>query len=72
MVSAQQERISYELADFGTRFAALFIDGLVLVVIEGVGFMSAREVGVGVGFIIGLAYTWFFWTRSNGQTPARC
>lgn len=71
MTAQPYEMASYELADVGTRFAALFIDGLVLCLIEGAGFAAAREPGLGVGFIVGLAYSWFFWTRNKGQTPGK-
>jgi uncharacterized RDD family membrane protein YckC len=62
---------SYELADIGTRFIALFIDSVVLSVLGSVSFIAAREPGVGVSFFIGLIYAWFFLTRSKGQTPGK-
>ena len=71
MGTSAYETVSYELAEFGTRFAAWLIDGAILFLIESAGFFTARETGAGVGLIIGLAYTWFFLTRNNGQTPGK-
>ncbi|MCL4247995.1 MAG: RDD family protein [Anaerolineae bacterium] len=71
MVTNSSEIVSHELASIEARFAALFIDGLILAAIEGVGFMAAREPGAGVGFVVGLIYSWFFLTRYNGQTPGK-
>jgi uncharacterized RDD family membrane protein YckC len=37
-----------------------------------VGAIIGRTVlGIGVGFLVGLVYNWYFWTRNNGQTPAK-
>ena len=71
MAAETYEMASYELADIGTRFAAWFIDGAILFIIESVGFFTAREPGLGAGFIIGLVYIWFFLTRNQGQTPGK-
>lgn len=60
-----------KLADVGTRFIALFIDGIILGAITGALFGVAREPGFGISFIVGLAYNWYFWTRQNGQTPGK-
>jgi len=62
---------SYELADIGARFMALFIDGLILFAIGSLGFLVFREPGVGFSFFIGLIYYWFFLTRNKGQTPGK-
>jgi uncharacterized RDD family membrane protein YckC len=59
---------NYELAEIGTRAAAWFIDGAILFVIESAGFFTAGQAGLGAGLIVGLAYSWFFLTRNNGQT----
>lgn len=61
----------YELAAIEQRVAAWLVDGAILFLIEGAGFFAARGPGVGIGFVIALAYTWFFLTRNNGQTPGK-
>ena len=71
MVTKTFETASYELADIGTRFAALFIDGAILSIIGSAGFLTMRGVGLGTSFIIGIVYTWFFLTRNHGQTPGK-
>ena len=71
MATESYEMTNYHLADIGTRTAALLIDGAILFLIDSVGFISARETGVGIGSIAGLLYTWFFLTRNNGQTPGK-
>lgn len=71
MATQTYEMASYELAEIGTRAAAWFIDGAVLFAIESAGYFTARETGAGAGFLIALAYTWFFLTRNNGQTPGK-
>ncbi|MBX3084663.1 MAG: RDD family protein [Anaerolineae bacterium] len=71
MVAETYDVASYELADIGARCVAWFIDGTILFLIESAGFFTARETGVGIGFVIGLAYTWFFLTRNQGQTPGK-
>lgn len=63
-----QEMANYELAEIGTRAVAWCIDGAILFIIEGAGFFGAQEVGFSLGLVFGLAYTWFFLTRNNGQT----
>lgn len=71
MATQTIETSSYELADIGARFMALLIDGIILSVIGSVGFLTAREPGIGASFFIGLVYYWFFLTRNNGQTPGK-
>ena len=71
MAAKPYDSASYELADIGTRAAAWLIDGAILFIIESAGLISAREVGAGLGMIVALAYTWFFLTRNNGQTPGK-
>lgn len=65
------ERGSYELADTGTRFIALVIDGIILGVITGLLFAGGREAGGFVGFVVGVVYQWYFLTQQNGQTPGK-
>lgn len=62
---------SYALADVGTRLVALIIDGFILALITGLLFWGGREAGGFVGFLIGVAYHWFFLTQQNGQTPGK-
>lgn len=59
---------SYELASFGTRFFAYIIDGLITGIIIALLFGSSRWAGGGIGWLVGLAYHWYFWTRQDGQT----
>jgi uncharacterized RDD family membrane protein YckC len=61
----------YELASIEARFAALFIDSLVLSIIGGFSILAGRGTGLGASFLIGLVYVWFFLTRNNGQTPGK-
>lgn len=58
----------YELADVGTRFIALIIDGIILGIIGGILFSGGRGTGGVIGFIIGVIYQWYFLTQQNGQT----
>ena len=63
--------VDYELASVGTRFIALIIDGIILGVITGLLFWGGREAGGFTGFLIGVAYQWYFLTQQNGQTPGK-
>lgn len=59
----------YTLADLGARLVALVIDSLILGMVAGAGYIGSRHGGGAVvGFLIGVAYQWFFLTRNNGQT----
>lgn len=59
----------FELADLGTRLIALIIDNIVLAIVAGAGWFGSRSAAGGVlGFLLGLAYQWFFLTQNNGQT----
>ncbi|MDX2140499.1 MAG: RDD family protein [Chloroflexota bacterium] len=58
-------------ADILTRFIALVIDGFILGIITGILFGAGREVGGLISFVVGLIYSWYFWTRQNGQTPGK-
>jgi uncharacterized RDD family membrane protein YckC len=71
MAAQTYDTTSYELADVGARLMALFIDGFILAATGSVGFIAAREPGVGADFLIGLVYYWFFLTRNRGQTPGK-
>jgi uncharacterized RDD family membrane protein YckC len=62
---------NYELASIETRFAALFIDSIFVAVVGGLGVLAVQGPGAGGGFLLGLAYTWFFLTRNHGQTPGK-
>jgi len=60
-------------AGLGSRLIALIIDSIVLAIIGGlVATIVGDEIlGIGVGFIVGVIYNWYFWTRNNGQTPGK-
>jgi uncharacterized RDD family membrane protein YckC len=62
---------TFELADVGTRFIAIFIDGIILGIIGWILAAIVGNTGYGLGFLVGVAYSWYFWTRSNGQTPGK-
>jgi uncharacterized RDD family membrane protein YckC len=62
---------TYELADLGSRFVALIIDGFILGVVGGALWGAGRGTGGVVGFVIGAIYYWYFWTRNNGQSPGK-
>ena len=61
---------TYELADVGTRVIALIIDSLILATLGGIiGAGSGFLLGGGfMGFLLGVAYQWYFLTQQNGQT----
>jgi uncharacterized RDD family membrane protein YckC len=66
------DTVSYELADLGTRFLAILIDGIILGIVTGVLVGAGRNAGAGaLSFLIGLGYYWYFWTRNNGQSPGK-
>ena len=65
------DTVTYELADVGTRFIAIIIDGIILAIVTGVLVGVGRGVGGGLSFIVGLGYNWYFWTRNGGQTPGK-
>ncbi len=64
-------RSEYELADVGTRFIALIIDGIIISIITGALAGIGGTFGGGLGILIDLAYYWYFWTRNNGQSPGK-
>ncbi|MGB7339586.1 MAG: RDD family protein [Phototrophicaceae bacterium] len=61
----------YELGTVGSRFIALILDGLILGFITGILFSAGGNAGGGIGFVVGVIYNWYFWTRQNGQTPGK-
>ncbi len=67
------ETRTYELADVGERFVALFIDGIILSIVGGVIGVGGGGFGGGsvLGFIVGVGYQWYFLTQQNGQTPGK-
>lgn len=67
----KNDEYGYELADVATRFAAIFIDGIILGFITGLLVGAGRETGGGLSIVIHLIYYWFFWTRWDGQTPGK-
>lgn len=61
----------FELGSVGTRFVAIAIDSLILGFITGILFSAGGNAGGGAGFVVGVIYNWYFWTRQNGQTPGK-
>jgi uncharacterized RDD family membrane protein YckC len=56
-----------------SRLIALIIDSVavwLVGIIVGV-FIDLQILGLGLGFFVGLAYNWYFWTQNNGQTPGK-
>lgn len=55
------------------RLVALIIDTVILGLVGGaVGLGSGKEIlGISGGFIVGVIYNWYFWTRQKGQTPGK-
>lgn len=62
-----------ENAGLGTRFIALFIDGIVLGIIYWLlAMLTGRaELGGFASFIVGVLYQIYFLTSQNGQTPGK-
>ena len=58
----------YELATLGSRFIAIFIDGIILGIIGALLVGAGRGAGGGLSFLIGLVYYWYFLSRREGQT----
>ena len=59
-----------ELASLGNRVVAALVDGFIISIITGV-LSRFGGPGLGLSFVISLAYTWYFLTRQNGQTPGK-
>jgi uncharacterized RDD family membrane protein YckC len=62
---------NYELAPIGTRFLAIFIDGIIIGIIGGILFSVGGSTGGGASFVVGLIYYWYFWTRQDGQSVGK-
>jgi uncharacterized RDD family membrane protein YckC len=60
-------------APLSSRLVAIIIDTVIVGILAGlVGGVTGKQIfGVGVGFIVGILYNWYFWTKHNGQTPAK-
>lgn len=58
-------------AEMGPRIVAILIDGFIMGLIMWVFFNAAGNAGGLLGFLVGLAYNWYFWTRRSGQTPGK-
>jgi uncharacterized RDD family membrane protein YckC len=70
MYEEKPKREFVELAGLGQRFVAALVDGFIVSIIT--GFLSRfGGAGFGLSFVITLAYTWYFLTRQNGQTPGK-
>lgn len=64
----------YQFASFGERFAAIFIDGIVLVfiyIIVAIVLPTGDQLGNAISFGVGILYNWYFWTQKDGQTPGK-
>ena len=64
----------YELASFGQRFAAIFIDGIILMIptiIVAMMFSRFDGLSNAATFGLGVFYSWYFWTQKDGQTPGK-
>ncbi|MBE2270679.1 MAG: RDD family protein [Anaerolinea sp.] len=59
-----------DLAGLGERLIALIIDSVIVGIIGGVFFGVSGDGGTGgiVGFLVGVAYQWYFLTQQDGQT----
>ncbi len=71
---AEKSERTYDapLADFGTRFMALVIDGLIIGVMAALLSGGGRNAaGTAATFVIGVLYQWYFLTQQNGQTPGK-
>ncbi|NWF68029.1 MAG: RDD family protein [Chloroflexi bacterium] len=60
-------------ASLGSRFAAIFVDGIILGIVTGAlaALLGRADIGSIGGFLLSVAYNGFFWTRYNGQTPGK-
>ena len=60
-------------ASLSSRLIALIIDGIILGVVSWLvrTIVGSDILGISVGFIVGVLYNWYFWTRNNGQTPGK-
>ncbi len=62
-----------QLASLPTRLGALIIDNVILWAVGGIvgSIIGESILGIGIGFILGISYNWYFWTKNNGQTPGK-
>jgi uncharacterized RDD family membrane protein YckC len=58
-------------AGIGQRFIALLIDSILLGIVSGIIVAIVGDVGGLGGFLIGVAYQWYFLTQNKGQTPGK-
>ena len=59
-------------AGFWRRFAAAFIDGIIIAIVYGVLFaVLGRGAAYGLGLVVSLAYFTYFEGSENGQTPGK-
>lgn len=71
MMEPTNDTMTYELADIGTRFIAILIDGIILTVISAILSNFGGNTGTGLSFLVGIGYHWYFLSRNNGQTPGK-
>jgi uncharacterized RDD family membrane protein YckC len=65
---ATAERATAAYAGFWRRFAAAFIDGILLGIVDTILRLVLGGVGAGLGLLVGIAYFTYF-HGSSGQTP---
>lgn len=53
------------------RLVALIIDSILLGIVSGIVVAILGNTGGIVGFLVGVAYQWYFLTRNQGQTPGK-
>ena len=70
MYEEKPKREFVELASLGNRVVAALVDGFIISIITGV-LSRFGGPGLGLSFVISLAYTWYFLTHRNGQTPGK-
>jgi len=60
-------------ANLGNRGVAIILDTLAVGFITGfvMVFTGFSILGISVHFLVGMVYNWYFWTKHNGQTPAK-
>lgn len=61
----------YELASVPVRFVAIVIDAVILGLIGFLLSFVIGDLGNIVSMVIGLVYSWYFWTRKGGQTVGK-
>ena len=67
---------TYELATIGSRFFALLIDDVILLLVSLViGLFLLQFLSDMLSVLLGIAlntvYYWYFWTQKDGQTPGK-